>query len=285
MPIPPEKEEPMTHPTLPPYRAMLVVDLKDFSGVPAAEQGVIGGRIPDLLRDTFQRMGHGHLWTEAKFGDHTGDGYAMGFHTEHLPVLVDRFSSTLQQELADLERRTGTSQRMRVSLSVGPLTDGSGPRVRDGQGAARIETHRLLDSHPVRDLLTRSNPQVTLVATIISARVYEDVVVGGYSELREDHFVKAPVKVKSYEGSAYLHVPLPSGDLLVGGFTPVEPPRAAEPVTDSVEPASVRMGNITGNRGTVIGSSQGPVQTGNGVQVNDSTVHGTVMRDQRGERR
>lgn len=271
----------MAHQTLPPYRAMLVVDLKDFSGVPAAEQGVVGGRIPGLLHDTFQRMGHGYLWTEAKFPDHTGDGYAMGFRTKHLPVLVDRFSSTLQQELADLSRRTGAPQRMRVSLSVGPLTDGAGPKIRDGQGAARIETHRLLDSSPVRDLLARSNPQVTLVATIISARVYQDVVVAGFSELREDHFVEAPVKVKSYEGSAYLHVPLPSGDLLANGFTPP----AAPPATEQENDAPPRRGDINGNRGTVIGSSQGPVQTGNGVQVNGSTVHGTVMRDKRSGRK
>ncbi|GAA3433028.1 hypothetical protein [Kutzneria kofuensis] len=275
----------MPHRSLPPYRAMLVVDLKDFSGVPAAEQGVIGGRIPELLRDTFQRMGHGYLWAEAKFTDHTGDGYAMGFRTKHLPVLVDGFSSTLQQELADVGRRTGAPQRMRVSLSVGPLTDDAGPRIRDGQGAARIETHRLLDSAPVRDLLARSNPQVTLVATIISARVYEDVVAGGYSELREDQFVEAPVKVKSYEGSAYLHVPLPSGDLLANGFTLPEPPQVAEHATEPAEPASVQIRDISGNRGTVIGSNQGPVQTGDGVQVNGSTVHGTVMRDKRSGRK
>ena len=253
--------------------------------MPAADQGAVGGRIPGLLRDTFQRMGYGYLWSEAKFTDHTGDGYAMGFRTKHLPVLVDRFSSTLQQELADAGRRTGALQRMRVSISVGPLTDGAGPEIRDGQGAARIETHRLLDSPPVRDLLTRSNPDVTLVATIISARVYEDVVVGGYCELGEDQFVQAPVKVKSYEGSAYLHVPLPSGDLLANGFTLPEPTKADDRTTTATEPSSVRLGDISGNKGTVIGSSHGPVQTGSGVQVNDSVVHGTVMRDKRSGRK
>ncbi len=277
----------MAHNTLPPYRAMLVVDLKDFSGVPAAEQGAVGGRIPDLLRDTFQRMGHGYLWTEAKFPDHTGDGYALGLRTKHLPVLVDLFSSTLQQELADLSRRTGVPQRMRVSLSAGPLTDNAGRGIRDGQGAARIETHRLLDSQPVRDLLARSNPQVTLVATIISARVYEDVVVGGYSELSKDHFVEAPVKVKSYEGNAYLYVPLPSGDLLANGFTLPEPAEADDRPAAAAAPESesARIGDVSGNRGTVIGSNRGPVQTGSGVQVNDSVVHGGVMRDKRSGRK
>src|ERR1700743_3175893 len=73
------------HTPLPPYRAMLVVDLKDFSGNPAVDQGRIGADIPVLLHDTFQRMGHGYLWTDAKFVDHTGDGYAMGFHPRALP--------------------------------------------------------------------------------------------------------------------------------------------------------------------------------------------------------
>lgn len=241
---------------LPPYRAMLAVDLKDFSGNDAADQGRIGADIPVLLRDTFQRMGHGYLHTDAKFFDHTGDGCAMGFRPRALPTLLDLFPSTLQAELADRARRHGTPpQRMRVSISVGPLTDKEGPSIRDGQGAARIETHRLLDAPPVKDLLARSNPQVTLVATIISARVYEDVVVGGYSHLRADSFVAAPVQVKSYQGTAYLHVPAPSGDLLANGFAPQQSVAAAdhEPAT----PAAVRIGDVDRNNGVVIGTNSG----------------------------
>ncbi|WP_043731598.1 hypothetical protein [Kutzneria sp. 744] len=247
---------PAQHSTpLPPYRAMLAVDLKDFSGVEAVDQGRIGADIPVLLRDTFQRMGHGYLHSEAKFFDHTGDGCAMGFRTRVLPTLLDLFPATLQAELVDRARRNGTRpQRMRVSVSVGPLTDKEGPSIRDGQGAARIETHRLLDSQPVRDLLTRSNPEVTLVAAIISARVYEDVVVGGYSSLRAESFVAAPVEVKSYEGTAYLHVPVPSGELLATGFTP-QRPAAVEEVAE--KPASVRIGNVDNNSGVVVGTNSG----------------------------
>ena len=249
------------HTPLPPYRAMLVVDLKDFSGNPAVDQGRIGADIPVLLHDTFQRMGHGYLWTDAKFVDHTGDGYAMGFHPRALPVLLDLFPATLQAELADRARRAGVRpQRMRVSISVGPLTDKSGPEIRDGQGAARIETHRLLDSQPVRDLLARSNSDVTLVAAIISARVYEDVVVGRYSKLGPDSFVAAPVEVKSYQGTAYLHVPAPSGDLLASGFSPQQPV-AADP-GDTPKPGAVRIGNVDRNSGVVIGTNSGGFRFG-----------------------
>ncbi|QUQ71491.1 hypothetical protein [Kutzneria sp. CA-103260] len=241
---------------LPPYRAMLVVDLKDFSGNAAADQGRIGADIPVLLRDTFQRMGHGYLHAEAKFLDHTGDGYAMGFRPRALPALLDLFPATLQAELADRAKRAGTRpQRMRVSITVGPLTDKAGTSIRDGQGAARIEVHRLLDAKPVRDLLTRSNPEVTLVATIISARVYEDVVMGGYCQLSAESFVPAPVEVKSYQGKAYLHVPVPSGDLLVNGFAPQQP--VMEPAAEPESAASVRIGDVDRNSGVVIGTNTG----------------------------
>jgi len=249
---------------LPPYRAMLAVDLKDFSGNDAVDHGRIGADIPVLLRDTFQRMGHGYLFADAKYFDHTGDGCAMGFRPRVLPILLDLFPATLQAELADRARRNGTRpQRMRVSISVGPLTDREGPSIRDGQGAARIETHRLLDSQPVRDLLTRSNPEVTLVATIISARVYEDVVVGGYSSLGTGGFVAAPVQVKSYQGVAYLHVPAPSGDLLATGFTPqttVAPTTVDRPEPST--PTSVKIGKVTRNRGAVVGTNSGDIHTG-----------------------
>ncbi|MEV6609729.1 hypothetical protein [Kutzneria sp. NPDC051319] len=254
---------PAQHSTpLPPYRAMLAVDLKDFSGVEAVDQGRIGADIPVLLRDTFQRMGHGYLHSEAKFFDHTGDGCAMGFRTRVLPTLLDLFPATLQAELVDRARRNGARpQRMRVSISVGPLTDKEGPSIRDGQGAARIETHRLLDADPVKDLLVRSNPEVTLVATIISARVYEDVVVGGYSSLSADSFVAAPVQVKSYQGTAYLHVPAPSGELLATGFAPRQPVVPAEGPRADV-PASVQIGKVNRNRGAVVGNNSGAIQTG-----------------------
>ncbi|MFI9384678.1 hypothetical protein [Kutzneria sp. NPDC052558] len=249
---------------LPPYRAMLVVDLTDFSGNPAADQGRIGADIPVLLRDTFQRMGHGYLHAEAKFVDHTGDGQAMCFRPRALPTLIDLFPATLQAELADRAKRTGTRpQRMRVSMTVGPLTDKAGPSIRDGQGAARIEVHRLLDAKPVCELLTRSNPEVTLVAAIISARVYEDIVVGGYCQLDTDSFVPAPVEVKSYQGTAFLHVPTPSGDLLANGFTPQQ---SVMPVADKREatptPASVKIGKVSRNRGAVVGNNSGDIQTG-----------------------
>jgi hypothetical protein len=234
---------------------MLAVDLKDFSGADPVDQGRIGADIPVLVRDTFQRMGHGYLYADAKFFDHTGDGCAMGFRPRALPTLLDLFPGTLQAELADRARRHGVRpQRMRVSISVGPLTDKEGPSIRDGQGAARIETHRLLDAPPVKDLLARSNPEVTLVATIISARVYEDVVVGGYSSLRAESFVAAPVRVKSYQGTAYLHVPTPSGELLATGFTPQRARTAAQ---DDEQPTAVRIGKVNRNNGVVVGTNSG----------------------------
>lgn len=85
-----------------------------------------------------------------------------------------------------------------------------------------VDTHRLLDCEPVRRLLEDSDQEVTFVAATISSRVYEDVVVSGYSAKAPTEFVTVPVRVKTYQGTAFLHVPKPSGGLLERGLGTLE---------------------------------------------------------------
>ncbi|SNQ51912.1 conserved hypothetical protein [Frankia canadensis] len=124
------------------------------------------------------------------------------------------------------------------------MTDSGESRLGDGSGDARIVLHRLLDAAPVRHLLDDSNPRATLVAAILSGRVFEDVVAGGYSTLDPDYFVPVDVEEKRYRGQAYLYVPRPSGGLLNHGFRlPDAPPGQEGTGTiswDSPPPASRR---------------------------------------------
>ncbi len=223
---------------LPDYRAMLVVDIKNFSGVPGRWHQNLSREVPELLGQTFVGSGW-RDWSAAEcFSATTGDGYVLGFEPWALPFLVHPFLENLQRELEFRNRVAPTGAgsldrplRMRVSLHVGPVTDSGTNKLGDGNGDARIALHRLLDAAAVRHLLDDSSPRATLVAAILSSRVFEDVVVGGYSDLDPSYFVPVSVEEKSYRGEAYVHVPRPTGGLLTRGFriptAPIDPAAAA----------------------------------------------------------
>ncbi len=220
---------------LPPYRAVLVVDTKEFGGHSDRGQAVLSEAVPDVLALAFERAGLAHVWRGALFRHGTGDGFGLGFDTRHLPAVVMRLFDTLQEVLADRDGQwpTGVRRvrlRMRASLNVGPvLVSEAGTGSAAAIGGAVITTHRLLDTPEVRDLLTRSDPEQTFLAVALSQRVYEDVLLTEYARLAP--LVEQRVSVKEYQGTVHLYVPRPSGDLLVHGFgadaTPATP-RAPE---------------------------------------------------------
>lgn len=223
---------------LPPYRALLVVDVKDFSSIPGRHHAELTDEIPHILGPAFIRAGLDELWDERRWYGTTGDGCVYGFRPVNLPFLLNPFLAALQEELefrnrSGRDQRFGQAIRMRVSVSVGPVTDSGTNMLSEGSGHARIEIHRLLDANPVKDLLTRSG-DVTRVAAIVSARAYEDAVQSGYCGEDPSLYVPAPVQVKSYQGTAYLRVPTPSGGLLTEGFRP----DGEGPATGSARPGN-----------------------------------------------
>ncbi|QUX31163.1 hypothetical protein KGD83_12100 [Nocardiopsis akebiae] len=202
---------------LPPYRAVLAVDMEKFSASSARHQQYIGRLIPQVLEEAFTRADMLPVWKDARFPRHSGDGYVMGAEPEHLPYLISPFLEELQKELertqpylAALDRNL--RMRLRASIDVGPLPDtGDGSGI-DAMGEAMISTHRLLDSEPVRRELEASDPDTTLLATIVSRRVYEDVVLGGFAPVRASRWrpVHASVPSKDFQAEGYLFVPTPS---------------------------------------------------------------------------
>lgn len=304
---------------LPPYHALLIVDMKDFSGTQGRRHAELTEEIPRILRDAFRKANLAEVLNDVRFQATTGDGYVLGFRSAVLPYLINPLLAELQDELAYRNRavRTGHASeaiRMRVSINVGPTTLSGKNKISDGSGNARIETHRLLDAKPVRDLLTRST-DATCVAAVVSARVYEDAVLSGYAADDPDLYVEAPVQVKSYEGIAYLRVPCPTGDLLKHGFRPPENPTTTS--NDVPEPRPVDsgsshntvgdvrgqntviqgrndgIGSIGGSVGNVYnGDVQGPIHSGRGNQFNgpvhsgkgDQYNAGTPKRGRRKDR-
>jgi hypothetical protein len=203
---------------MPVYRAVLAVDVKDFGSVRAADHHRLTEMIPAVLERAFHRAGYGALWAERRFPAGRGDGYVVGFRPEVTAILVGPVVDGLQDELAALRRWWGVGVRMRVGIGVGPLTDSDRFRLGDGSGAAIVEAHRLLDSEPARRALEDSDPEVTFVAVMVSRRVFEDVVVAGYTTKAASEFRGVPVRVKNYREIGFLHVPKPSGRLLATGL-------------------------------------------------------------------
>ncbi|MCA1190698.1 MULTISPECIES: hypothetical protein [unclassified Saccharopolyspora] len=267
---------------LPPYRALLVVDMKDFSGEKGSDHARITEQIPLILEQAFRRRGLDEVWRSARFHGTTGDGYFAGFDPHHLPTLLDPFLADLQAELEYQNRvRPGDRpMRMRVSLTVGPMTDSGRNAISDGSGNTRIEAHRILDDRSVRDLLTRSNA-TTCVAAIVSGRVHDDVVEPGYTGEDPGLYVPVEVEVKTYRGQAYLRVPKPSGDLLRNGFSAPRPPEA-----DGADekprggggggagPTYTGIAQAHGAVGHVVVGPDARVNTGSGHQINDARNEG-----------
>ncbi|MFI5527260.1 hypothetical protein ACIA8O_01765 [Kitasatospora sp. NPDC051853] len=252
---------------LPPYRGILAVDAKDFTGRPAVEHGAVSRAIPELIRQSMERAELADLWQDRRFPNSTGDGYVFGFEPERMPFVIHPWLHTLQDLLAEFNVHSlGTmAVRLRVSLHVGPLPD-SGDEF-DGNGTPRNDTHRLLDSRPVKAVLAASSERVTHVAAVLSSRCYEDAVVSGYTGRHPDHFLEVPATVegKNFGQRAWLYVPAPSGNLYdrsILGDRVVED-REAGSVSG---PAATRGVPVPG--ATTIG------QWADHGNVNSGTVHG-----------
>jgi hypothetical protein len=246
---------------LPPYRALLAVDMKDFSGAPGRQHRLLTESIPQILRSAFISADLGHEWDRATLRRSTGDGYVLLARPAILPFLLNPFLRVLQAELvavnrSSLARQAGRPIRMRASVHVGPVDDSGAGEDGDGSGAVRVETHRLLDAQVLKDLLARSS-EATCVVAVVSGRAFEDAVLSGYCGEAPEYYVESSVQVKSYEGTAYLRVPEPSGGLLSAGF-----PTAAQPV-------STREATVSATDSPTVGTIYGPVHQGSGTQTND----------------
>lgn len=181
-----------------------------------------------------------------------------------MPFVIHPWLHTLQETLEEFNLHTsGTvGMRLRVGLNIGPLSDRG--RDFDGNGTARNDTHRLLDSRPVKDALATSRASVTHVAAILSDRCYQDAVLGGYAGRHPDRFIEvsATVEGKPFEQRAWLFVPSPSGDLL--GNRAVGDERAEPASTGVAQEAAASRPARTGR----------PTVQADRSNVNSGTVHG-----------
>lgn len=226
---------------LPPYRALFAVDAKDFTGLPAAQHGPVSRLIPELVDQALERAGLHDLRDAKRFPANTGDGVVFGFDPAFLPFVLWPFVQVLDETLGAYNQQSvGPRIRLRASVHVGPLPDAGEPG--DGNGTARNDTHRLLDSRPVKAILAAASEQVTHLAAIISDRVYEDVVLGAYTGLHPERCIEVPATVegKNFAQRAWLYVPSPSGSLVRAGVPVREESGPPSPGQDGPERSGAR---------------------------------------------
>lgn len=237
---------------LPRSRAIFAVDTEKFTRNPSARQPGLREAIPELLRAALATSGLAEVWDDRTFPQGTGDGVVFLVPEERAPFLLDPLLDTLQQVLEEYDRRLRSQDRnlrlrLRVAVNIGPVADAD--EQREAVGTPVNDTFRLLDSGSVRDELKHSNPDITLLAAIVSQRVFEDVVRGGFTPgLPPDRFrhVIAEVNGKEFAQPAWIYVPKPS-----------------RPSDRAPQPGSLPHPSE--------GSTAGPAQSG-------TTIHGNVGR-------
>ncbi|GAA3749509.1 hypothetical protein HDA32_001120 [Spinactinospora alkalitolerans] len=272
---------------LPPYRAVLAVDAEKFSRNTDRSQQIIGQAIPEVLARAFHRSGMEQVWSEARFSRHSGDGYVIGMEPEYLPYLIHPFLDRLEDELRLLQPRLAFHDRelrlrLRAGIDVGPLPDTRGQSPVDAMGEAMIQVHRLLDAEPVKAELAGTDPNTTLLAVIVSRRVYEDAVLGGFGGVQSSRFrpVHVSLPTKAYTSEGYLYVPTPSMAAEASRSVEAAERKAAEPdsaVPTAQPPTAERPAPApTVNKFSNTGSAENIVQT--------ETFHGGINSSGRGNR-
>jgi hypothetical protein len=116
---------------------------------------------------------------------------------------VPRFYAALRGALRAVNAELADAHRVRLRVGMDHGHSGRAAAGWDGQPA--IAASRLRDSAPARQALT-SDPGLDFVL-IVSAPFYEDVIRELAGPPGPDTFVRVPVRVKTYESQAWLHVP------------------------------------------------------------------------------
>ena len=235
-----------------PYRAVLAVDARNFSGLDSRGMQQVNAEIPPVLAQALSASNVSAHWERRMFGQHTGDGYVAGMDPEVLPALVGCFPDALRAVLArrSIETPALPPLQLRVSIHVGPLPN-------SGLGVPMVHTHRLLDDDALRAVLNRANPEITNTVMIISQRVYEVVFESGCvnGDVLPSQFTRHLAKVKKFRQPAWIHIP--GFDWRLADPDIFEPVDAMEPTSAQPETSALRASPVAVSPGTVNFSHHG----------------------------
>ena len=199
--------------------AILSFDIQRFSSFTDTQRTRIATEFRDCVEASFTGE-LSHVWNERLFEQDGGDGITTGFDRRHLADIIDRVPAALQQELRELNHRTGLNVRMRMGIAVGPVQCTPDERVGTAPNQAIIDACRIADSEPTRRLLENSDQYATYLAVAVTPAAMGETVSSDPKWLRASEFVEVKVDIerKDYHSAAFLHVPSPSGPLLKFGL-------------------------------------------------------------------
>lgn len=234
------------------YTGILAVDVRQYSRHNSARQDKITELLDGVLRKAADRADLRELFQDNSFHAYRGDGYLIGFPPSLVAPVVDRYFDSLQAELrrraTDL-RANGIELRLRASLHLGPVRSFDALVADSPAGKVMVESGRMIDTAPVRALLDHSDPEVTLVATMVSEEVMKQVIEAGHTVRKASEFVAAPLRLdtKGYAGTGYLRVPVPSGELLRQGLLHGQPDGdTEEPTGKTLQPDDLVSNSFSG---------------------------------------
>ncbi|WHM40033.1 hypothetical protein [Streptomyces sp. BPTC-684] len=166
-----------------------------------------------------------------------GDGYLLVLppdtdETRVVPRLMDGLADALavvnREESVSAPDRPPLRTRMRAAFHHGVLHEADSGYA----GSAVVELFRLLDSDPLRALLT--DEQATDLVIAFSDRLYQDLAVHGYEGLSPTGFEQLQVKVKQFTGTAWIRAhprnPRFGGNAMPGERLLRDGPNALPPV-------------------------------------------------------
>jgi hypothetical protein len=210
-------------------RLHMLVDQERYSPNTERRQKRLQGDMRSLLEEAAGSAGLDHAsWDLQEAGDglfvvmpeDVDDARVLGDFLTHLNVLLGEDNAPLRPECR---------LRLRVALVHGISIEG--PNGRPGQ--APVTAARFVDAPVVKDALAGTGEANMVV--VIDDRLFEDVVRQRLRGLRPEAWAQVRIKVKTFDGPAYISIPGHRPAAEPTWIPPTSPaaadgPRAGDPV-------------------------------------------------------
>jgi hypothetical protein len=179
------------------FRMIFGVDVIGYSGRSAPEQESVQSRVAAQIERVLDRLG---VASAEASRQPAGDGMMVVLPAtvelhRAVPALLHGWRAILAEDNAS---HPGRRIRLRLSATAGQIATAS----MGYSGSAIVEAGRLLDGAPLREA-AEFRPDADVV-TIISDRLYADVVGEGHPGLHEREFEMREVHNKTYTAKAWL---------------------------------------------------------------------------------
>ncbi|MFD0203706.1 MULTISPECIES: hypothetical protein [Saccharothrix] len=182
-------------------RVLLSLDVENYSARTDVEQERVQHALANVMRDTAERAGFDRSrWSVQGSGD--GELSVLPAETPEKRV-IDDLPRALAESLAAHNGGAPHELKLRLRVAVHQGLVRETPYGHAGAGVTMVS--RILDSDPGR-LALRECPAADLVL-LLSPLLYADLVMQGHTRLSPRDFREVPVVAKTFNSTAWLHVP------------------------------------------------------------------------------